>query len=167
MILFFFRKIHCRLWLISEWWNYSVSAREALILHGIHLYSVCPATPKHLLRNTYIWIWSLTTSWAVCGSTISRPLFPACSQFFASSCITLKSCSGVLDDLLKARLFLSFHSSQVVNIIIERTPFLVAFGPLSPISAYHWLMSSVWVQLAGLRCAALIQTPTLSQIIIE
>jgi len=136
-------------------------AQGSPILHGFHIL-VSAMPPLRFIVLSYIGFTTSTRGCSSGGSTASSPLFPARIHVLASSCMALKTCSGVLEDLWKTRLFLSLHSSQVVSMIIERTPSLASLVPLLPMSAYHCPRSSVGVQCVGLRAATEIQEPTLS-----
>lgn len=98
------------------------------------------------------------------GSSISDPLFPARTHVFASSWIALKSCCADLPLLLNTRLFLSFHSSQIVSMVMVRTPSFLAPRPQLPTSLNHCPRSVVCPQFSGFSPAAEIHEPTMNHI---
>jgi len=135
-------------------------------LHGFHI-PVRVMPPLRFRVVSYIGFIASTGGCSSGGSSSSSPLFPARTHVLALSCMALKTCSCVLEDLWKTRLFLSFHISQVVSMIIKRTPCLASLVQLLAMSAYHCPRSSVCVQCVGLRAAAETQEPTLSQTLLE
>jgi len=122
-------------------------------LHGFHI-PVRVMPPLHFRVASYIGFIASTGGCSSGGSSFSSPLFPAHTHVLASSCMALKICSSVLEDLWNTRLFLSFHISQAVSMVIERTPSLASLVPLLAMSAYHCPRSSVYVQCVGHRAAA-------------